>query len=78
MRIKTKNYLYFGLVLAVISILVFQGYLFYDLKREFNDEVESLQGSILALDSKIDSQKNELDNKIGNLRNESADRKSVV
>jgi len=72
MRIKTKNYLYTGLVLAVISILVFQGYLFYDLKKEFNNKVSSLQGSILALNSKIDSQKDDLENEIGDLRNESA------
>lgn len=56
----------------MVSILVFQGYLFYDLKRDFDNEVKFLQGSLSALNSKMDSQKDELEGEIGNLRKESA------
>lgn len=72
MRIKTRNYLYWGLILVVVSILIFQGYLFYDLKKDFDSEVKTLQNSLSSLDNKVDSQKDELEDEISNLRRESA------
>ena len=72
MRIFAKKYFFSILIFIIISIFVFQGYLFYDLKKDFDNEIKSLQDSLLGLDNKIDSEKNELENEIGDLRNESA------
>ena len=48
--------------------MIFQGYLFYIL----NNEVKTLETSLASLDNKLDLQKSELEDKLGNLRKESA------
>lgn len=54
--------------IIIISALIFQGYLFYNL----TSEVESIEDSLAGLDSKINSQKDELEKEVSDLRNESA------
>ncbi|MBS3151130.1 trypsin-like peptidase domain-containing protein [Candidatus Woesearchaeota archaeon] len=58
--------------LVIVAILIFQGYLLYDLKRDLSNEIDGVENSLLVLDGKVDSQKTELDDEIGNLRKESA------
>ena len=58
--------------LAVISILIFQGYLLYDLKNDLNKEIKSLDNSLINLNNKVNSDKSELEEEISDLRNESA------
>ena len=72
MKIKTRKYFYGGLALIIVSILVFQSYLFYELKKELDVEVKSLEDSLVNLDNKINSQKSEIEKEVSDLRNESA------
>src|SRR3989344_8169151 len=58
--------------LAVIGILIFQGYLLYDLKNDLNKEIKSLDNSLINLNNKVNSDKSELEEEISDLRNESA------
>ena len=67
----TKTFLNIA-VLVIVSILVFQGYLFYDLRKDFSNEIKSVDNSLQSLDSKINSQKSDLESEISDLRNESA------
>ncbi|MBI2106340.1 trypsin-like peptidase domain-containing protein [Candidatus Woesearchaeota archaeon] len=55
-------------IFAVMIILIFQGYLFYNL----NNEVKSLDDSLSSLDNKIEFQRKNIENEISDLRNESA------
>lgn len=54
--------------IIIISALIFQGYLFYNL----SSEVKSIEDSLTNLDGKINSNKNELEKEVSDLRNESA------
>src|SRR3989344_6067429 len=72
MRIKTKKYFYGGLVFIAVSMLVFQSYVFYELKKDLDIEVRSIEDSLLNLDNKINSQKGEIEKEVSDLRNESA------
>ena len=58
--------------LAVIGVLIFQGYLLYDLKNDLNKEIISLDNSLINLNNKVNSDKSELNEEISDLRNESA------
>lgn len=58
--------------LIVICLLIFQSYLYYDLKMNISKDIESIEDSLLSLDNKINSEKSELDEEISDLRNESA------
>lgn len=72
MRIFAKKYFFSILIFIIVSAFVFQGYLFYDLKKDFDSEVKNLQSSLSSLDNKVDSQKDELEDEVSSLRRESA------
>ncbi|MEK6856484.1 MAG: hypothetical protein AABX49_00555, partial [Nanoarchaeota archaeon] len=72
MNAQSKKYLFSILFLIVVSAFVVQGYLFYDFKKDFDNEIKFIDDSLLALGSKIDSENDARKKEMTDLRKESA------
>ena len=72
MNTQSKKYLFSILFLIVVSAFVAQSYLFYDFKKDFDNEIKFIDDSLLALGSKIDSENDARKKEMTDLRKESA------